>query len=90
MGVTITAWLVNPQVGRPVGFVRSGTDWSGADAPADPNADDWSSSWDYAGPDGADGADDDRWESAGGDDNISWSVAPRGRRPQWSRARPGR
>jgi hypothetical protein len=79
--------------GDSFGFARTGPDRSGADLSAEPNTDEWSSSWDYAGPDGPDSADDDRWYVPGGADNVSWSVpvgGPRSRPSSWSRGRPGR
>lgn len=58
--------------GGSFGFARGGFDWPGADLAAEPTADEWSSSWDYA---GRDSADDDRWSVPGSVDNVSWSVA---------------
>ncbi|WP_261576053.1 hypothetical protein [Frankia gtarii] len=58
--------------GGSFGFARGGFDWPGADLAAEPTAEEWSSSWDYA---GRDGADDDRWSVPGSVDNVSWSGA---------------
>ncbi|EIV93758.1 hypothetical protein FraQA3DRAFT_3471 [Frankia sp. QA3] len=58
--------------GGSFGFARAGFDWPSGDLTAEPNADEWSSCWDYA---GRDGADDDRWSVPGGADNVSWSMS---------------
>lgn len=68
--------------------------WPEADpAVEEPAADEWSSSWDYAGPDGPeglDGGEDDQWYLPGGNDtadSAAWSIAvggPRSRPAGWS------
>lgn len=67
---------------------RIGPEWPG-DLAAEPAADEWSSCWDYAGPDESDGdsAEDEPWYLPGAADNVSWSVAvggPRSRQSSWS------
>lgn len=77
LGVNITAWLVIPRIihsmtsfssvlpptppsGWRLARTDRGGDWS-FESSSESESEAWSSSWDYAGGDGPDGGDDERW-----------------------------